>query len=66
MDSSVSIRTIIISAYRTNGQGWVQGPEPGMQNCDVISCFLIKEEGISIPSQWLSRIGTLSQTRIQD
>lgn len=65
VDSSVSIRTIIISTYRTNGQGWVQGPEPGMQNCDVISCFLI-EDRISIPSQRRSRIGTLPQTRIQD
>jgi hypothetical protein len=49
MDSSVSIRTV--SAYGTNGQGWVRGPEPGTQNCDVISCFLIKnKESLFLPN----------------
>lgn len=44
VDSSVSIRAIIISAYGTNGQGWVWEPEPGTQSCDVISCFLMKDK----------------------
>lgn len=49
VDSTVSIRTIIISAYETNGQGWVQEPEHGTQNCDVISCFLIKGKESPFP-----------------
>lgn len=48
-DSTVSIKTITISAYKTNGQGWVQGPEPGTQNRDVISCFVIKDKESPFP-----------------
>lgn len=63
---TVSIRTVIVSAYWTSGQGWVQGPEPGTRDCDVISCFLIKDKESPLLPNGCPRIGTLPQTRLRN